>query len=322
MASSAEMQAWIARLEGQTRSLGRRNKLLALVLACGLALLFGVLAWLYQAGVRSYAVLDQVEIARHPANQGQLQISFQVASPGKVYYRRTSGKIETEVVDYFSKTGKVDRAWSWVYEPGQPIDVSLVHRSGLWRQSVGRSFPTSKSADIVVLMDTTGSMSRSINLLKEKCTAFSEQLTKQSLDHRFAFVGFGDAGEETWLDKHDFTGDVNQFQKAVAGVQRFDGGDLPESAIDALEAALSLGFDKQAMRRFYLVTDADFHEPARSGATAADLAKRLEKEHVLLNVFSQSQFEARYKQLSGSTGKFAELEDFGQVLSEGRILED
>src|SRR5687767_7269718 len=78
MATSAEMQAWIVRLEGQTQSLGRRNKLLAVVLVAGVAVLLAVLAWLYQAAVGSYAVLDKVEISRHAANQGRLQISFQV----------------------------------------------------------------------------------------------------------------------------------------------------------------------------------------------------------------------------------------------------
>ena len=48
------------------------------------------------------------------------------------------------------------------------------------------------------------------------------------------------------------------------------------------------------MRRFYLVTDAPYHEPAKSGATAKDIADRLAKEQVLLYVFSRPEYAADY----------------------------
>ena len=108
----------------------------------------------------------------------------------------------------------------------------------------------------------------------------------------------------------------------MGGVKRFDGGDLPESALDAIEVALSLPFDESAIRRFYLVTDAAFHEPGLSGARAPDIVARLEREQVLLNVFSRAEFRDAYGGLVGDCGKFQELQDFGKVLAEGRILED
>jgi hypothetical protein len=159
-------------------------------------------------------------------------------------------------------------------------------------------------------------------LLKEKCVGFSNHLQRQSLEHRFALIGFGDTSEEAWLDKHDFTGDVAQFQKSVAGLKRFDGGDLPESALDALEVALTLPFDPQAIRRFYLVTDAPYHEPTKTGATAGAIALRLAKANVLLNVFSRPEYAADYARVMGESDRFQELEDFGAVLTEGRILDD
>ncbi len=322
MMSNAEVKTWIAKLEAESKSVGRRNGVLLVFLVAGALLLLAILWGLYQSGVRSYAVLEDVLLTRHPANQGRLQISFQVVSPGRVFYRRTSGNIKTEVIDYFEKPGPVQRAWSWVYEPGKEIDVSLLYRGGLWRRSQRGRFPTAQNADIVILMDTTGSMSRSINLLKEKCVVFSRQLKEQSLEHRFALIGFGDTNEERWLDQHAFTDNVEEFQKSVAGVARFDGGDLPESALDAIEAALALPFQQGAIRRFYLVTDARFHDPAKSGAKAADILARLEKEQVLLNVFSRSEYLADYAKLLGSSGKCYEMKEFGKLLTEGRILED
>jgi hypothetical protein len=320
--TSSEIQAWIASLEAQHKSLGKRNRYLGVFLGLGLLLLAVILWWLYQAGVRSYAVLEEVQIARHPANQARLQISFRVVTPGKVYFRRRSGQIEAEVIDYFKTPGKQVRQWSWIYEPGQDIHVSLVYRGLLWRKGRAQTFPTAKQADIVVLMDTTGSMSRSIATLQEKCGAFSQALQAKQLQHRFALIGFGDTSEDEWLDRHEFTGDVRQFQQAVAGIRRFDGGDLPESALDALEAALTLPFAQRATARLYLVTDAQYHEPAKSGATAADLVKKMAERQILLNVFTRREFFADYQKLTAGSGNVQTLEEFGQVLSEGRVLED
>jgi len=317
-----EIQAWIASLEAQKKSLGKRNRYLGVFLGLGLLLLILVLWSLYQAGVRSYAVLEEVQIARHPANQARLEISFRVVHPGKVYFHRQSGKIRAEVIDYFKTAGLQVRQWSWIYEPGQPIDVSMLYRGALWRKTQTQSFPTAAQADIVVLIDTTGSMSRSIATLKDKCIALSQALQAKRLQHRFALIGFGDTSEEQWLDRREFSDDVKQFQQAVAEIRRFDGGDLPESALDALESALTLPFAEAATPRLYLVTDAQYHEPTKSGVTVPDLVAKMAERRVLLSVFTRPEFFPDYQKLTAGSGNVQALEDFGQVLSEGRVLED
>src|SRR5687767_9950005 len=118
-----ELKNWIASLESQRQSVGKRNWYLAIVLAVVLLLLFGLLWYLYDMGVRSYAVLEDVTITRHPTNQGRVEVAFHVTSPGKVFYRRTCGSAATEVVDYFHETGIHHRRWSWIYDPGEDIDV-------------------------------------------------------------------------------------------------------------------------------------------------------------------------------------------------------
>jgi len=322
MSTSAEVQAWIATLQREDQSLERRNRLLLAVFVAGFIVFLAVVVSVYRWTGGSYAALDKVRIERHPASQGRIEIAFDVRSPGRVRYLRTSGSHRTELIDYFSQSGPVERSWAWSYEPGEDIEVSLTYRRGLWRKTAMTPFPTATSADIVVLIDTTGSMSPSLKQLQAKCGQFSEQLTRQALPHRFALIGFGDTGDGEWIDAHEFTRDVGEFRTQVSAVSRYDGGDLPESALDAIEAALKLPFDDSAMRRFYLVTDATFHAPAASGASAADLAARLEEERVHLEVFSRPQFEQDYRVLLGASGKFFEVENFGKVLEEGRVLED
>jgi hypothetical protein len=319
---SDELQRWIASLEAENVSAGRRGKLLIVVFLFGLALLLALLGWLYQTTVRSYAVLDGVEIAQNPASQGRVEIAFDVRRPGRVFLARRSGGITTEVMDYFEQPGRQTRSWSWLFEPGEPIDVRVRYRGWLWRREQSRSFPTSSKADIVILIDTTGSMNRSIATLRDRCVQFSEAMRQQRIQHRFALVGFGDAAEPEWRDVRAFTDDVAVFRSGVEGLRRFDGGDLPESALDALLAALELPFDEQAMRRFFLVTDARFHAPAKSGESAAVVAQRLAERRVLLQVFTQPEIRGEYQPLVGSAGRVQTIADFGQVLSEGRILED
>jgi len=322
MSASPEVQAWLSQLQHQEQRIGTRTRWLAG--AAVLAALFAivVLVRLYRATIGSYAVLDEVAVTRYPGNQGRLEVAFQVLSPGKVYYRRASADITTEVVDLFYSPGEVKRSWAWAYKPGSDIEVKLRYRRGLLPRTVRETFPTAGRADIVVLIDTTGSMSPSIAELQEKCLLFSHHLSRQALKHRFALIGFGDRKEGQWIDKYEFINDVTQFQRVVGELKRFDGGDLPESALDALEVALSLPFDPEAARRFYLVTDAGYHEPTADGAKAADIAARLEQAGVLLHVFSKPQLEDQYKILLGNTGIFMHIERFGKVLSEGRILED
>ncbi len=322
MLASGEMRAWIARLDQENRQIGSRNRYLLVALGVGTVLLVVILGYVYQATIGSYAVLDEVSVRQHPASQGRLEISFRVVSPGRVQYRRTSGAAETDLVDQFAAAGEVRRAWAWGYEPGRPIEAALWYRKGWFRTTERAEFPTAASADLVVLIDTTGSMDPSIAALKEKCITFSERLSSQALKHRLALVGFGDRREEAWLDRSPFTADVREFQAAVGAVKRFDGGDLSESALDAIETALELPFHEGSLRRMFLVTDAPYHEPSRSGATAEKLAARLAEERVVLDVFSRPQFEEPYRKLQGDMGRFQEIENFGRLLSEGRVLED
>ena len=322
MAASAELQAWLARLEIENRKVGKRNLYLALVLVAAVGLLLVVLRGVYQSTIGAYAQIADVRVEQHPVDQGRLQIRFDVFSPGKVYCRRTSGGVTTDLIDHFSRPCKVDRPWSWGYRPGDDIELTLWYRRGWWPVAHRQRIGTQGRADIVILIDTTGSMSPSIAELKQKCVTFAEQLERQALQPRFALIGFGDAREGPWLDVHEFTSDASEFRAAVGDLERFDGGDFPESALDALEEALTLPFDERALRHFYLVTDAEYHVPSKSGATAEQIAAALSDHRVMLWVFSQPKLAGSYEKLLGDSGRFGEIESFGKLLSEGRILGD
>ena len=87
------MQNWIARLEAQHKTVGTRNRYLAVALVLGIAILLAALGAVYRSAVRSYAVVNGLTITRDPASQGRIGIRFGVRTAGKVVYHRTSGKI-------------------------------------------------------------------------------------------------------------------------------------------------------------------------------------------------------------------------------------
>jgi hypothetical protein len=322
MMASPEMQAYLAQLRDEDRRVGLRTRILWWSLGAGVFVFLMILWGVYRATVGAYAAIDDLEVRQHPVDQGRLEIRFRVLTPGKVHSRRFSGGVQTDLIDHFDEACVVDRPWSWTYRPGEPVALTIWYRRGVFRRSYEVSFPTTDRADVVILADTTGSMSPYLDELKQKCAQFSAQLTRQALKHRFALLGFGDAAEGPWLDRHGFTEDVGQFADSVENVKRFDGGDLPESALDAIEEALRLPYAEGALRRLYLVTDAEYHEPTRTGLTAEQIGARLEENQVMLRVFSKREFETDYAKLLGETGKFQEIEHFGQVLSEGRLLGD
>ncbi|MDO4574303.1 MAG: vWA domain-containing protein [Planctomycetia bacterium] len=321
-----EMQDWLERLKSDSQRLRWRNRVLRVLFGVGLLLFLLGLWKIHAMTLGKYAVLKHVEITQNPCSQGQIDIVFEVTQPGRVYCRRTCGDAQTDLIDEYREPGVYRRPWSWTYRPGQPIEVSLWSRSWGMRVCQSASFSTADRMDIVILIDATGSMDESLKELKDKCALFAEKLKTQSLQPRFALIGFGDTGDGEWVEIHDFTDDVTAFAQSVEKIRRFDGGDLPESALDALVEALRL-VEKSStpgnVRRFYLVTDESFHEKTADGKfDTATVGKLLVQNGVLLDVFCRPQYRKNYEPLLGEWGNFLEIENFGKALAEGRVLED
>lgn len=314
------------RIALDTDQLSRRFMLWILIFVLGIGFLGTVLYQIHYYLVGRYAVLADVSVTQNPANQGQLDISYEIISPGRIHLCRTSGELETEIIYEYQKTGSGTQHWNWNYVPGKPIDLSLWSRRGIRGNGQKFQFPTSDVADIVILIDTTESMDASINTLKEKCADFALMLERQAVKPRFALVGFGDAAlGGAWVQQTEFTQDVLEFQDQVANIARFQGGDLSESVLDALSLAIEKVKKNSEghVIRFYLVTDQAFHPQTADGSlNTAAVARALEENRVMLEVFSHPRFRAQYEPLLGTCGRFREIENFGEVLSQGRFLED
>jgi len=116
-------------------------------------------------------------------------------------------------------------------------------------------------ADLVFVIDTTGSMNDKIDGLIESCESFVDRLATRHIDWAAAIVGFGDLTVEgDRVVATSFSSSADRVKTLLRGLPRYSGGgNEGESSLEALQAALNQpGYRKDAMKILVLITD----EPA------------------------------------------------------------
>lgn len=168
-------------------------------------------------------------------------------------------------------------------------------------------------ADIVFLLDATGSMQPSIDAVKRNIGTFVDRLEKPEdenatlpvKDWRAAVWEFRDTGcdGDRWLVRHPFVRTAADLHDQLGGVVASGGGDEPESLLDALYVAATMEASPKgsnedepdrwrargvATRVVVVFTDASFH-PALgipAGLDVDDVRNAVEAAHVRLTVFA------------------------------------
>ena len=132
-------------------------------------------------------------------------------------------------------------------------------------------------ADIVFVIDTTGSMSEEIKAVKDNINGFVDTLKSKGVSASLALVSFQDLeadgenstavhknGAENWFY------DTESYKNAISSLTLGDGGDYPECALDALETSRLLDMRASAGKIFVLVTDANYKTDNRYGIASMD----------------------------------------------------
>jgi len=110
-------------------------------------------------------------------------------------------------------------------------------------------------ADIIFVLDVTGSMTEEINGVKNNIIEFTDSLSARGVDFKLGLVTFLDVIENTYA----FTSNVQTFYNQVS-IQRAHGGDdYPENSLQALLTASQFPFRPDAKRMIIWITDAAFH---------------------------------------------------------------
>jgi hypothetical protein len=168
-------------------------------------------------------------------------------------------------------------------------------------------------ADIVFLIDVSGSMAPVIDALKQNIGTFAESLSTGEGNHvspvrdwRAKAVGYRDFEEdaEPFVD-HPFVDNVEALRAQLAGLRAEGGGDEPESLLDALFRVANLGqtekgaqsydparwrYRSDAARVVVVFTDASYKPtmviPEAKGGGLADVVNAIINNRIILSLFA------------------------------------
>ncbi|MEO8745340.1 MAG: vWA domain-containing protein [Candidatus Dormiibacterota bacterium] len=172
-------------------------------------------------------------------------------------------------------------------------------------------------ADLVFVIDTTGSMNDKIDGLIESCQSFVDRLATKRIDWAAAVVGFGDLTiEGDRIVATPFSSSTERVKALLSGLPRNSGGDNEgESSLEALQAALNQpGYRPDAMKVVVLITD----EPAlQKQLRAATITGKLCEAGVIAFVLSPNirYFRAMANDTGGHWWKVESGGDFSKILA-------
>ncbi len=115
-------------------------------------------------------------------------------------------------------------------------------------------------ADIIFLIDDTGSMLDEIVAVRNNVNAFLTALQSRSIDYALGLVTFKD--NVTMYNGGILTKNVTLYRNWIDALSASGGGDIPENSFGALNVALSsISFRPGAQKVFILITDAPSQVP-------------------------------------------------------------
>jgi hypothetical protein len=195
-------------------------------------------------------------------------------------------------------------------------------------------------ADVVFLIDVSGSMAPIIDALRKNIEAFVETLSSGGAnnaapvrDWRARVVGYRDietapAEGIDWIDDHPFVRDTAALKAQLASLHAQGGGDEPESLLDALYKVATMEatpkgsqsedpgkwrYRSDAARVVVVFTDASFKEtlslPEAKGGSLQDVANVVMANRIILSLFAPN-FEGydRLSQIDKSEWEVVEYE--------------
>lgn len=119
------------------------------------------------------------------------------------------------------------------------------------------------SADIVFVLDVTGSMGDEIESVRTNMNSFMNHLQSEGMDYRVGFVVFGDIVHV--YNDYQFYTDYAQIMDVINNIYLGEhgigsGGDGPENQVEAMAEAAQMQWRPGASRNMILLTDATSHE--------------------------------------------------------------
>jgi hypothetical protein len=189
-------------------------------------------------------------------------------------------------------------------------------------------------ADIIFVIDYTGSMSSYITNVANNLDTFISRLTNDNVDYRIGLVQYGDIHVGPPTLKFDYTNNQSIFKQRLQSIAVSGGGDVPESGLEAImdpsNGALSFNFRSNAAKYIILLTDADVHtsETGLSAYSISQVVNACNSRGVKISIIGPIGLpqESQLRQLSNGTGgQYVDINgDYGAQLENisGDISDD
>ena len=213
--------------------------------------------------------IDTVEVSRFPA--ASLRFSCQAAATQQLLTGLTAQNI-------------------FLYENDQRVREFTISRD-----TTGGA----NAADIVFVLDVTGSMGDEINDVKSHIIEFADSLSARGVDYRLGMVTFLDEIENVY----PFSRDVQSFQRLVAQQYAHGGGDTPENSLAALKRAAEFPFRGSARRLLIWITDANYHEAnSFTPLRTTQVVNQLLAGEIIVHAIGATSFKSAYDPIYNATG--------------------
>ena len=139
-----------------------------------------------------------------------------------------------------------------------------------------------KSIDLVLCLDTTGSMKPHINSLRQKLIAMLKELLSDFTSFRIGMVLYKDYSDDYLNKVIPFTTDFNAFQRNLNSITVRGGGDIPEAVYEALyEGAAKFSWEAET-RLLILAGDAPPHPIPRGRITSEMVDKVVTEKGIVV----------------------------------------
>ncbi|MDD5934663.1 MAG: cellulose binding domain-containing protein [Clostridiales bacterium] len=168
------------------------------------------------------------------------------------------------------------------------------------------------SADIVFVLDATGSMGDEIRNVAKNINAFAQELVDTyNVNANFGLIEYQDItcdgldstiNHKNGLSNWYSNAAVDKLKTNVNKIKAKGGGDTPETAIDGLEMARRLDWRPNATKFIILLTDAGYK--VNNQYEIKDMAEEislLQKDGIVTSVITSTGYQKAYKDLVNDT---------------------
>ncbi len=163
--------------------------------------------------------------------------------------------------------------------------------------------PAWRQVDLVIVIDTTGSMNTSISQVRTNLTNLIDKLRDDNISLYVSIVDFKDitCDEPTVLNNNNgkqFYSSMSDVKSAISGMNATGGGDVPETDIDGLGQAYSLNYRSSASKYLFLITDTTYKNDNNFGLTSlTDIATKLHNKGIMTNIIVPTSYYSTYAPL-------------------------